>query len=1653
SDQASARGPPAGAVLIIASAGGTVTAGSATLTFAPGSLPSDAYVTVTPVQVLLPGQQTSSTAYDLKAVDVATGALIEQFNSAPVLSVAGAGGGTSIYYLPSGGSPVQIASTVDLATGTITAGLPHFSTYVVSYVDTQNTQGTDPRSWTITLDATQAHTVIVSSDGSVLTVSIDGVVDSQNGTQSLTGLNGLTITGGVENDALTVDITDTPILVPITFHGGGGVNSVTLSGAPVGTTWTVGATSITVTAINDLPAENDDGTPILDSNDLPTYVTRTDLQSLTFDGVSSIVADSLEGKVDKLVGPSTDTSWTVAGDTTGSMTATGLGTIAFSGFDLLAGGTGQDTLTGPNGGSTFHVSGANSGWFVGAITTTSSANDTGTPTTTTSEADLLFTGFDRIVAGTGGTDTLMGPTGLEEQDAADPTGECDVPQSDGTANPACPVAPPATWTITGTGAGTVWSGTVAFSGFEALTADAAGLDQVTGPSGTTGWTLTGDQALTVSGMTLTGFDALVGGGGANTLTGVTTGGDWVLTGTGAGRAQDMVFSGFTALVAGTAVGAVDRVSGPNSATTWTIGSGGGLTVLGLTLTGFDKITGGDGTDTLVGSSATTTWFGNGIGAGMVGAYTFTGFNALTGSGSNTITVDVDGGTTSSVLGMTLTGFGTINVQAQATHVESGTSGSDTIVIDAGSQAGYTKVTINGTSHEFKNPNTTLVLEGLGGDDTIQIHSLDSLFHASIQIYGADQIDANGDSDFSGWVHDFQGRTGGTDTVSITGSINTHGGSIFSVSSSFTISSGTSGSPVVVDLGAGDLTAWARDLGVRLENAVPVWVANRSATITIGNYVSILGQAIALRAYSDDGISLSAVFDLGNATVNTVLDSVLSPILGTGFPTAMPVKVLDKQATTGITIGSNDTITASTSLDIYAGSFVNSSGRSLSSLFSIGYVRAVATATVFIDQNTQLSAGTRADVFAEAESVASIVTKTARFNTDQKVPGPLSTLVISAAIALASTTAQTTLSVNSSVTGGTSANVHATGGVSAIADATSGQLSNGTAAAAAGISVSTSDIETTINGTITAKTQTNGPMAVYFDPTASSGQPGYWSSSTYQLYVGSNGFETGDAVVYDTAKGTGLGGADAGLISGTTLYVIQKGGGYIQLAATRLAAFAGHAIHLGADLVSSLSIPYTGVEVIPGFSIIGNNESVITKTFGGSAVDTTTNAITVGTNAFSGSGWNASIWPTSFAVGQAVKYTAGSGSSIAGLTSGQVYFVITDTSAVNITGDYVFAGSQVIKLATSLANAKAGIAIDLGTVVGNGFSLDALHSLTSDSVAGLGAVSALDANAKGTASAGLETSTGSLGKLKDKFANANLFQLLYDKLVAKYGANMPSNAMDSSTGLSFAIGIAYVDSTVKTTIGPNAVLKSNGDMTVGANLSQRVQGAGDSSIVPVADKTTTAKDGTSTTEKGGSKKNAVSVALNINVASDVARTTVGDGAQLDALGAMTIATELKLPFLGRLDGIPGSLSDVVAGLRSEPGKLAGIADGTLGLRSLFVNSWARAAAQGDKIGFAGALGLQLLTDDAQTLVGNNVRINQDTNWRDHSQNPAALNAPGVSAQLVVVRTTNDEQLIDMSGNFSQLFGLFSKSIKAAKGAKGGVGGAVSVIKMDNTTKAT
>ena len=128
----------------------------------------------------------------------------------------------TIYIDPVSG-PQRIASSY--ADGTISAELPHFSIFAVTF---------NAGAWTITLADAEPRTITVSATATDLIVS-DG---TRTETRSIATLTSLVIDGSAGDDILVIDasVVTVALQVPITFNGGGGND--TIQGPNADTVWT-----------------------------------------------------------------------------------------------------------------------------------------------------------------------------------------------------------------------------------------------------------------------------------------------------------------------------------------------------------------------------------------------------------------------------------------------------------------------------------------------------------------------------------------------------------------------------------------------------------------------------------------------------------------------------------------------------------------------------------------------------------------------------------------------------------------------------------------------------------------------------------------------------------------------------------------------------------------------------------------------------------------------------------------------------------------------------------------------------------------------------------------------------------------------------------------------------------------------------------------------------------------------------------------------------------------------------------------------------------------------------------------------------------------------------------------------------------------------
>ncbi|HTZ06005.1 MAG TPA: carboxypeptidase regulatory-like domain-containing protein [Gaiellaceae bacterium] len=131
------RAPPPATITPTSGGSATSADANATVTFAAGSVSSDTDVVVDVATVTLPASiSAASAAYDLRAVD-ASGVSVDHFGALPQLTISydpnSKLGVPSIYYVDPSGAVQRLDSVVDAANHTVTAYIPHFSTYVAAY--------------------------------------------------------------------------------------------------------------------------------------------------------------------------------------------------------------------------------------------------------------------------------------------------------------------------------------------------------------------------------------------------------------------------------------------------------------------------------------------------------------------------------------------------------------------------------------------------------------------------------------------------------------------------------------------------------------------------------------------------------------------------------------------------------------------------------------------------------------------------------------------------------------------------------------------------------------------------------------------------------------------------------------------------------------------------------------------------------------------------------------------------------------------------------------------------------------------------------------------------------------------------------------------------------------------------------------------------------------------------------------------------------------------------------------------------------------------------------------------------------------------------------------------------------------------------------
>ena len=262
------------------------------------------------------------------------------------------------------------------------------------------------------------------------------------------------------------------------------------------------------------------------------------------DDLTSPISDVIDIKGNpngslEIVGPDEDVIWNLDAADSGSLTIVGGATITFSNVDTLTGGSGTDTLLGPDTATTWSVTADGSGEVAGVtfsgIENLSGGGGTDTldfsgvvselAVTLHVDGTLSVSAGGSVVQTIAGVENLIGGTGATTLTFEDGAGLVGTLSAAGgltlnyTAYTSVVTVNLATGAATGTG------------GISNLTRVIGGddTDTLIGPDAATTWNVTGDGSGEVAGVAYSGIENLTGGGSTDTLDLSSVAGDVTVT--------------------------------------------------------------------------------------------------------------------------------------------------------------------------------------------------------------------------------------------------------------------------------------------------------------------------------------------------------------------------------------------------------------------------------------------------------------------------------------------------------------------------------------------------------------------------------------------------------------------------------------------------------------------------------------------------------------------------------------------------------------------------------------------------------------------------------------------------------------------------------------------------------------------------------------------------------------------------------------------------------------------------------------------------------------------------------------------------------------------------------------------------------------------
>ncbi len=220
-----------------------------------------------------------------------------------------------------------------------------------------------------------------------------------------------------------------------------------------------------------------------------------------------------------------------------------------------------------------------------------------------------------------------------------------------------------------------------------------------------------------------------------------------------------------------------------------------------------------------------------------------------------------------------------------------------------------------------------------------------------------------------------------------------------------------------------------------------------------------------------------------------------------------------------------------------------------------------------------------------------------------------------------------------------------------------------------------------------------------------------------------------------------------------------------------------------------------------------------------------------------------------------------------------------------------------------------------------------------------------------------------------------------------------------TELSSSVAVSFFTHIVQATVGPTAVITSQGDVSVEADVQQKTKissvseaarrGTGDSSQPPSS--TRSAKD-----HPANQPDNEISLAVGVGVFSNDVKAEIASGAMTDALGTTAVAANVEYPLL--MASVANALNPYVALRDAGISGVSNMLDGSLGLSQLF-NAHTRSVAGNinDRLTLAAGVVVSHYTNSVVARIGDNAKVNVGVNTSPFE--PSVIVSSNLEADLL------------------------------------------------------